>query len=158
MASHARYKEFRSVKWTVRKSSLNLCARFLFVADNLEVLYTSAFLTKVYGTLLIDAVCEILHAPKRFFGDVSFYAVSIGSNLVKDIYTCMQFLIPSSSFTAVERIPHEKFNCREDGAARDNARTASRTASHCHYCELGLTLPSGLGVKGHIDPNLWRES
>ena len=39
---------------------------------------------KVYGTSLIDAVCKILHAPKRFFGEVSFYAVSIGPNLVKD--------------------------------------------------------------------------
>ena len=54
---------------------------------------TSEFLTNGYGTPLVDAVCKILHAPKRFFGDVSFYAVSIGSNLVKDIYTCMQFLI-----------------------------------------------------------------
>ena len=72
---------------------MKLYARFLVVADNLEVLYTSAFLTKGYGTPLVDTVCEILHAPKRFFGDVSFYAVSIGPNLVKDIYTCMQFLI-----------------------------------------------------------------
>ena len=93
VASHARYKESRSVKWTVRKSSLKLYARFLVVADNLEVLYTSAFLTKGYGTPLVDAICEILRAPKRFFSGVSFYAVSIRSNFVKDIYTCMQFLI-----------------------------------------------------------------
>ena len=26
----------------------------------------------------------MLHVPKRFFGDVSFYAVSIGPNLVND--------------------------------------------------------------------------
>ena len=31
---------------------------------------TSAFLTKGYVTPLVDAVCEILHAPKRFFSEV----------------------------------------------------------------------------------------
>ena len=39
-------KEFGSVKWTVRRSSLKLCARFLVVADNLEVLQAH-FLQKV---------------------------------------------------------------------------------------------------------------
>ena len=69
VASNVRYKEFRSVKYNVRRSSLKLCARFLVVARQLRIA-TSAFLTKGYGTPLVDAVCEILHAPKCFFGDV----------------------------------------------------------------------------------------
>ena len=52
-----------SVKWTVRRSSLKLCARFL-VCGRQSRSATSAFLTKGYGTPFIDAVCEILHGPK----------------------------------------------------------------------------------------------
>ena len=36
VASHARYKEIRSVKWTVRRSSLKLCARFLVCGRQLR--------------------------------------------------------------------------------------------------------------------------
>ena len=46
VASNARYKEFRSLKWTVWRSSLKLCARFLVVADNFQVLQAH-FLKKV---------------------------------------------------------------------------------------------------------------
>ena len=31
---------------------------------------TSAFLKKGFGTSFVDAVCELLHATKRFFGEV----------------------------------------------------------------------------------------
>ena len=101
MASHARYKEFGSVKWTVRGSSLKLCTRFL-VCGRQSLSVTSAFLTKGYGTPLVDVVCEILHAPKRFFGDVSLYAVTIGPHFFCKRYSS------SSIFTAVERIPRSK--------------------------------------------------
>ena len=56
----------------------------------------STFLIKGYGTPPVDAACEILHVPKHFFGDVSFYAICIAPNLVKDnIYSFL------SIFTAV---------------------------------------------------------
>ena len=85
MASHARYKEFRSVKWAEQK--LVEVVRSFPCRGRQPPSATSVFLTKGYGTPFVDAVCEILHAPKRFFGDVSFYAVSIGPNLVKDKYS-----------------------------------------------------------------------
>ena len=86
----------------LRRNSLKLCARFLVVADNFQVVQAH-FLQKVMELYTFDdASCEILHTPKRFFGDISFYAVGIGQNLVKDKYSFL------SIFTAVERIPRDK--------------------------------------------------
>ena len=99
MASNARYKEFCSVKWTEEK--LVEAVHSFPCRGRQPPSATSVFLTKGYGTPLVDVVCEILHAPKRFFGDVS-YAVSIGPNLVKEKYSF------SSIFTAVKQIPRDK--------------------------------------------------
>ena len=66
--ANTRYKEFRSVKWTEEKLVETVCLFPCRGRQHRSV--TSAFRTKGYGTPLIDAVCEILHAPKRFFGDV----------------------------------------------------------------------------------------
>ena len=93
-------------------------------------------LTKGYGTPVVDAICEILHAPKRFFiGDVS-YAVSIGPNLVKGIIIIVPHTF--SIFTAVERIPRDKQGGVVWGAVC--AKTIKRTTfinvgRHLNKCE-----------------------
>ena len=100
VASHARYKEFHGIKWTEEKLVEAVCS--FPCRGRKPPSATSAFLTKGYGTPFVDAVCKILQAPKHFFGDISFYAVNIGPNLVKHKYSF------SSIFTAVERIPRDK--------------------------------------------------
>ena len=82
MASRARYIEFRSVKWTEEKV-VEAVRSFPYRGRQLPSA-KSAFLTKGYGTSFVHAVWGILHWPKRFFGDISLYAVSIGPYFVKD--------------------------------------------------------------------------
>ena len=100
--ANTRYKEFRSVKWTVRRSSLKLCACFLVVADNIEVLQAH-FVQKVMELLSLTLSTKYCTHPNA--SSVTYillrrkYRAKFSK---KNIYRF------SSIFTAVERILRDK--------------------------------------------------
>ena len=84
--ANTRYKEFRSVKWTVRRSSLNMCACFLVVADNIEVLQAH-FVQKVMELLSLTLSAKYCTHPNASSVTYILLRRNIGPNLVKNIYT-----------------------------------------------------------------------
>ena len=83
---------------------MKLSARFLVVADNHEVLQAHFFKKVLELPSLTPSVkyCTQPNASSVKYILLYSYAVSLGQNLVKYIYSF------SSIFTAVERIPRDK--------------------------------------------------
>ena len=149
MASNARYKEFRSVKWTEEKF-VEAVRSFPCRGRQLRSA-TSTFLTKGYGTPLVNTVCEILRAPKRFFGDVILLRRKYRAKFSKKhIYSFSSIFMLLNEYHVINRaespLERERFSKivnkppRGLHGARLRAQPVAprRIATRHNYCELGF--------------------